>query len=80
MDVSLDADLNYESRKGEDFDTKDHQVKQFRPKNGFVFIIALTLFLFFFFWEQEIKHILETSLEYSKAEYETTVEWKHQDR
>ena len=47
-------------------------------------VLFLSLLLhysfFFFFWEQEIKHILETSLEYSKAEYETTVEWKHQDR
>ena len=29
---------------------------------------------FFFFGEQETKDILETSLVYSKAEYETTVE------
>lgn len=41
-------------------------------------VLFLSLLLhysfFFFFGEQETKDILETSLEYSKAEYETTVE------
>lgn len=45
-----------------------------------LFLSLLLHYSFFFFGEQETKDILETSLEYSKAEYETTVEWKHQDR
>ena len=40
----------------------------------FFFSLLLHYSFFFFFGEQETKDILETSLEYSKAEYETTVE------
>lgn len=39
-----------------------------------LFLSLLLHYSFFFFGEQETKDILETSLEYSKAEYETTVE------
>lgn len=45
-----------------------------QTKEWFCFYHCSYIILFFFFGEQETKDILETSLEYSKAEYETTVE------
>lgn len=59
MFLSLDANLNYENRKDKDLDTKIHKFEKFRPKSGFVFIIAFTLC---YFGELEIKEMLETIL------------------